>query len=36
MLYVPKNYNELIEFFNDAATKFYENKSEVDLRSMRR
>ncbi len=36
MLYVPKNYNELIEFFNDAATKFYDNKSEIDVKENRR
>jgi hypothetical protein len=33
MLYVPKNYNELIEFFNDAASRYYDNKDDVDVKA---
>lgn len=33
ILYTPKNYNELIEFFNDAGNKYYESKNVLDNRT---
>jgi hypothetical protein len=35
-LYVPKNYNELIDYYNDAGERFQDNHAEVESRSIRR
>lgn len=35
-LYAPKNYNELIEYFNDAGERFYDNRGDFDTRSLKR
>lgn len=36
VLYVPKNYNELIEYFNDAGERFMESKQDLESKSIRR
>ena len=35
-LYVPKNYNELIDYYNDAGDRYNDNKTDVETRSFRR
>ncbi|CAK87816.1 unnamed protein product (macronuclear) [Paramecium tetraurelia] len=36
VLYVPRNYNELIEYFNDAGERFMESKNDMETKSIRR
>lgn len=36
VLYVPRNYNELIEYFNDAGERFVESKNDMETKSIRR
>ncbi|CAD8195012.1 unnamed protein product [Paramecium octaurelia] len=36
VLYVPRNYNELIEYFNDAGERFVESKNDFETKSIRR
>ena len=35
-LYVPSNYNELIDYYNDAGEKYLDERGDVDSRSYRR
>ncbi|CAD8171932.1 unnamed protein product [Paramecium octaurelia] len=36
VLYVPRNYNELSEYFNDTGERFMESKNDVETKSIRR
>lgn len=36
VLYAPRNYNELIEYFNDAGERFMESKNDMETKSIRR
>ena len=35
-LFVPRNYNELIEYFNDAGDRYMESKGDFETRSIKR